>query len=107
MSMNGTLKERFWKNVRKTAGCWEWRGSNNGRGYGRIMFNRQRTLAHRLAWQFSRGAIPPDMSVLHTCDNPGCVNPDHLFLGTQTDNMIDAAHKGRLRNQFSGKKGEA
>lgn len=84
---------RFWCKV-KLAGadeCWEWIAGKDKDGYG--WFKRDR--AHRAAWIFFNGRIPEGFLVLHTCDNPPCVNPAHLFLGTQQDNMTDCLKKGR------------
>lgn len=80
--------------------CWEWTGSlmtrsDEGHRYGSFYYGGRSELAHRVSWLISRGPIPEGLWVLHRCDNPGCVNPDHLFLGTQTDNMQDCARKGR------------
>jgi hypothetical protein len=90
--------ERFWKKVRKTEGCWEWIAAKQRFGYGVIRADDARhTLmpAHRFSWQLHRGPIPKGQFVLHRCDNPACVRPDHLFLGTQFDNMTDMTAKGK------------
>lgn len=84
----------LWSNVEKTDGCWLWRGATNNRGYGVVRWNGSARLAHRVAWLVANGA-EPDGLVCHRCDTPLCVRPDHLFVGTQTDNMRDAAAKGR------------
>lgn len=82
-------------------GCWEWTASLNTNGYGQFRINGTTEQAHRAAWMIFRGPIPADASaygtvnVLHRCDNPLCVNPDHLFLGDQADNANDAVSKGR------------
>lgn len=76
--------------------CWNWAGAKAVNGYGRMkMPGRNAEYAHRLSWEFHIGKIPIGIWVLHHCDNPGCVNPSHLFLGTQTDNMRDMAKKNR------------
>lgn len=83
-------------------GCWEWTGPRNEYNYGVTSepATPQRgasQLAHRIAWEKTHGAIPAGMNVCHRCDNPPCIRPEHLFLGTQSDNMRDAWRKGRLR----------
>jgi hypothetical protein len=87
--------ERFWNKVERGDGCWEWRGAKSRFGYGRFIVGRNNRLAHRVAWAATRGEIPVGMNVCHRCDNPSCVNPDHLFLGTQRDNVRDMHEKGR------------
>jgi hypothetical protein len=91
------LPERFWARVAKTDGdgCWEWQGSRNRAGYGRFGFRQ--TPTHRLAWELTNGPISDGLFVCHRCDNPPCVRPDHLFLGTHADNMNDMDAKGRRR----------
>lgn len=81
--------------------CWEWQRSKAS-GYGEAWFQGRKIRAPRLAWQFANGNPPPaDMDVLHQCDNPPCVNPKHLFLGTAKDNYADAMAKGRLSNKLN------
>lgn len=89
--------ERLWRKVSKAApsGCWEWQGSKDKKGYGRININKRPVLTHRFAWELENGPIPDGKDVLHSCDNPCCVNPSHLFLGTNDDNIADKVDKGR------------
>ena len=86
-----------------TNGCCEWVGAHSSFGYGQLRTGQRGLIemAHRLAWEFEVGPIPEGLSVLHRCDNPPCCRPSHLFLGTQKDNMVDAATKNRL-NRPSG-----
>lgn len=76
-------------------GCWNWIGTKNKAGYGHIVHNKKLSLAHRVSYALNVGGIPDDLCVLHRCDNPACINPDHLFLGTHKDNVIDKVNKGR------------
>lgn len=95
-----TEKERFWSKVRRGRGCWVWMGRRDKDGYGLSeQFGQVR--AHRAAYVSKHGSIPDGMCVLHRCDNPPCVRPDHLWVGTQADNVRDAARKGRMRNSSS------
>jgi len=79
--------------------CIVWEGYKNKKGYGQVWFNNRQQKAHRVAWIKAYGDIPNNLYVCHHCDNPSCVNVDHLFLGTQTDNMRDCVQKGRNKNQ--------
>lgn len=88
------IQDRFWIKVIKTEGCWLWNRSKSMGGYGRFEFKKEQ-YAHRVAWTITYGAIPIGMCVLHQCDNPACVRPDHLFLGTKQENNTDRTLKGR------------
>ena len=94
---------RFWAKVDKTdsSGCWIWTGARTSAGYGQIRIQHTAYYAHRLMWIMMRGVIPYGLEILHKCDNPPCVNPDHLFMGTQSDNILDSVSKGRF-NRPSG-----
>ncbi len=85
---------KFWAKVQKSDGCWVWQGCIVRR-YGVLGHDGKQVKAHRVAWGLTNGPIPNGLSVLHKCDNPPCVRPDHLFLGTQLDNMRDCSAKGR------------
>ena len=94
------LEERFWKYVLKSNGCWEWQGLRTVGGYGLYWIERnQQTTAHRVSWLIAYGPIPDGIEVLHSCDNPPCIRPQHLFLGTQQDNIDDMIRKGRAHWQ--------
>lgn len=92
-----TRPENFWRHVQRGEGCWLWTGHiNHARGgYGTVRYGKEYYRAHRLAWKLTFGEIPDGVSVLHHCDTPACCRPNHLFLGTQRDNMRDCAEKGR------------
>lgn len=85
---------RFWSKVQKSDGCWLWTGAVQG-GYGGFTDRQCKLYAHRVSWEESNGSIPSGLKVLHTCDVPLCVNPEHLFLGTSKDNTQDMVQKGR------------
>jgi hypothetical protein len=91
-----SIGDMLMSRVVKTAnGCWEYDGAQTGFGYGSITWDGKKLMAHRAAYEFYCGPIPEGMSVLHRCDNPRCCNPDHLFIGTQKDNIDDMVAKGR------------
>lgn len=90
-------QDRFWEKVAKGDGCWLWTASTRKNGYGWFGgLDISETFAHRCSWIYTFGAIPDGLCVLHRCDNPPCVRPDHLFLGTQYDNIKDMISKGRF-----------
>lgn len=94
--MQSALIERFWSKVKKTDACWLWQRQLNNKGYGCFSVHGRLCYAHRFSWSLANGPIPQGMKVLHRCDTPACVNPDHLWIGTQRDNMQDCKQKGRV-----------
>lgn len=95
------FSDRIWSRVDQESdpdGCWEWTSTRSVQGYGIITYTRLNFMAHRVVWELTNNrAIPDDMVICHKCDNPPCCRPDHLFLGTQADNMADMRAKGRRK----------
>lgn len=89
--------DRFWQYVQKGDGCWLWTSNRHWKGYGQFSYKGKPIYAHRLSWIITSGNIPDGLLVCHRCDNPSCVRPDHLFLGTPEDNTRDMYVKGRAR----------
>ena len=109
MSQFEKIWKRLWSQT-KVMGedeCWEWFGNRNSDGYGRIWVYERLESAHRMSWRFLKGNIPANACVLHSCDNPPCVNPAHLFLGTQQDNANDRETKGRGNQSIGEKNGNS
>jgi len=94
--INERTVKRFWKYVQKTDDCWLWIGSKFHTGYGQFWCNGTNARAHRISYILANGNIPTGSIILHSCDNPACVNPAHLSAGTAHENMKDASVKGRL-----------
>lgn len=92
-----TTEDRFWAKVVKGPECWDWTGARTAPGWhGRFYVDGRIVMAHRYAWERAYGPVPLGLNVLHSCDNAGCVRPDHLMVGTQHANMRDASQKGRM-----------
>lgn len=104
-----TFLRSFWKRVdiRSDEECWNWTGSKTTQGYGRVLINYQRKWAHRIAFELTYGSIPEGKVLMHRCDNPSCVNPVHLTIGTQSENVADMDEKGRRRPPKAEKHGRA
>lgn len=92
-----SIATRFWEKVDKSGDCWIWTGYTNPAGYGTFGMDRSVKLAHRVAYEMLVVPIPVGMCLCHRCDNPPCVNPAHMFVGTQRDNTNDAMEKRRLQ----------
>lgn len=102
-----TAESFFWQQVEKTESCWLWRGPVHYSGYGVFLFDHRRYQAHRFSWQLAHGEIPDGLHVLHHCDVRACCRPDHLWLGTDLDNMRDRDEKGRGASHRGEKNGRA
>lgn len=106
--LSESVVDFFWANIKKDFenNCWEWKGAKNRHGYGVIYsyssFKKYAHLrAHRVSWEiYNAEEIPNGLYICHHCDNPSCVNPNHLFLGTQKDNILDSVRKGRFRRRY-------
>lgn len=94
--------KRLWHKIKKVGDCWEWQGARTEKGYGRLSINNRDKRAHRVAWELTYGPIPQGLLVCHHCDNPSCINPNHLFIGTHQDNINDAIKKGFPNGWSSG-----
>lgn len=90
-----------------TGGCWWWLGAINADGYGTLKVDGETVYAHRFAFEATYGPIPPDQEISHACDNPSCVRPDHLHLGSHADNMHEMKLRGRARNGSTSHSPEA
>lgn len=114
-----SVKTRFWAKVKRGPGCWEWTAARQphprGKGFTYGMFwvgskkagTGKMIQAHRVAWELAKGETPDGLKVLHKCDNPACVRPAHLFLGTQKDNTEDMIAKGRKNASIGERHGSA
>lgn len=99
------VSDNFWSKVDQSGDCWEWQASTRRGGYGQFMFEGKLESAPRVIFMLEGLDIPYGMHVLHKCDNPVCVHPDHLFLGTNQDNMNDKVKKDRqYRPVYAGNK---
>jgi hypothetical protein len=96
MSIKDKLSERF---TIKQDGCWEWLAGKDKNGYGRIWHNNQNSTAHTVAYSIFVGPIPDGLHIRHSCDNPSCINPDHLELGSHADNMKDKSIRERVHGE--------
>lgn len=96
-----SITQRFWKHVDKSGNCWIWTAYRKQTGYGVFNVNGKNMGAHRFSWIIKNGEIKNKLLVCHSCDNPPCVNPQHLWLGTGSENLLDAFKKGRVNRKGS------
>jgi len=101
MRKNSNVIDRFWNKVNKTDSCWLWTANTCRNGYGNINVNGVQTKAHRFSLIIHGVAVPNGAIVRHSCDNPSCVRPDHLMVGSQQDNMTDKVNKDRQHKILS------
>ena len=93
-----TKHSTFWDKVDKTDTCWLWQASKDKHGYGQLTYHGRHRMAHHVAFELTHGAVPDGLVICHTCDTPGCVNPDHLYAGTHKQNTADMLERKRARH---------
>lgn len=93
--LNEKDSKRFWAKVDKTNSCWNWTAAKGAKGYGRFKLNGKLVSPHAISYQIHNDDYDSTKDVCHKCDNPSCINPEHLFLGTRTQNVLDSIQKGR------------
>lgn len=110
MNIDDKVKSRFWEKVTSGEGCWVWTGAKTSKGYGSFRIGGRRGkayLSHRVSYTILIGEIPDGAFVCHHCDNPSCVRPDHLFLGSAADNSQDMERKKRTGRCYGERNGKA